>query len=106
MLRCQVEKATQALGLIHPHDRHGAVLRDRMSTAELDAALDAYRQACARAGNQVREHLRALARKLTVGLLPPTDAHTASAICLIPPLPVRLMQSLVCQCRPYEAFVR
>lgn len=67
MVPCQVEKTTQALGLIHPHDRHGAVLRDRMSSAELDAALDAYRQACARAGDQVREHLRTLARKLTVG---------------------------------------
>ena len=82
MLMCQVEKATQALGLIHPHDRHGAVLRDRMSTAELDAALDAYRQACARAGDQVREHLRALARKLTVGPLLLRDMQPASATCL------------------------
>ena len=84
MLSCQVEKTTQALSLIHPHDRHGAVLRDRMSSAELDAALDAYRQACARAGDQVREHLRALARRLMVAssLQDRGNLHAAFAICL------------------------
>ena len=84
-----MEKTTQALGLIHPHDRHGAVLRDRMSTAELDAALDAYRQACARAGDQVREHLRALARKLTVGPPPPGEGALRAASAMGPPLQAR-----------------
>ena len=62
----KVEKACQALGLAHPHDRHGALLRDRMSSAELDAALEAYRQACARASKEVQDRLRGLARHLMV----------------------------------------
>lgn len=62
----KVEGTCQALALVHPHDRHGALLRDRMSSAELDAALEAYRQACARAGEEVRDRLRALARRLMV----------------------------------------
>ena len=65
MLR-QVEKLCQALALAHPHDRHGALLKDRASSAELDAALEAYRQACARACEDVRAQLRGLARSLMV----------------------------------------
>lgn len=61
-----MEKTCQALGLAHPHDRHGALLKDRASSAELDAALDAYRQACARACEDVRDRLRGLARSLMV----------------------------------------
>ena len=62
----QVEKLSPALGLVHPHDRHGALLKDRVSSAELDAALEAYRQACARASEDVRDRLRSLARSLMV----------------------------------------
>ena len=62
----QIEKTSQKLGLAHPHDRHGAPLKDRASSAELDAALEAYRQACARACEDVRDRLRSLARSLMV----------------------------------------
>ena len=65
MLR-QVEKTCQTLGLAHPHDRHGTLLKDRISSAELDAALEAYRQACTHACKDVRDRLRGLARTLMV----------------------------------------
>lgn len=61
-----MEKAIQALGLVHPCDRNRAVLKDRMSTAELDASLETYRQACARTAEQVQAQLKALARRLMV----------------------------------------
>ena len=61
-----MEKAIQALGLVHPCDRNGAVLKDRMSTAELDASLEAYRQACAHTAELVQAQLKALARRLMV----------------------------------------
>jgi hypothetical protein len=63
---CQVEKVIQALRMVHPCDRNGAVLKDRLSSAELDASLEAYRQACAHTAEQVQAQLKALARRLMV----------------------------------------
>ena len=65
----QVERTAQALRLTHPADRHGAILKDRMSTGELDASLEAYRQACKAAGEEVRKQLQALSERLTVSFL-------------------------------------
>lgn len=63
-----VHKQAAALGLIHPRDRNGALVTDRFSTPELEAALEAYRSACAAAADHVRDQLRALAARLTVCL--------------------------------------
>lgn len=61
-----MERTAHALQLVHPADRHGAILKDRMSTGELDASLEAHRKACKAAGEEVREQLKALSERLTV----------------------------------------
>ena len=86
----QVEKLCQALTLAHPHDRHGALLKDRASSAELDAALEAYRQACARACEDVRAQLRGLARSLMVRACPLSPQAMSQKPCtLTQPLPTK-----------------
>ncbi len=62
----QVFKEAERLGLVHPRDRNGALMTDRFSTPELEAALEAYRAACAAAADRVRDQLRSLASRLTV----------------------------------------
>jgi hypothetical protein len=61
-----VAKSAASLGLTHPRDRNGAIVSDRYSTNALEAALEAYRGACARAAEEVRRQLRALSTRLLV----------------------------------------
>ena len=68
--RAQVAKQAAGLGLEHPRDRNGSLVTDRYSSPGLEAALEAYRAACARAADRVREHLRALSGRLLVRLRP------------------------------------
>ena len=62
----QASEASESLALEHPRDRNGKLVQDRWSTAELEAALDSYREACSIATKAVRMHLCALAKTVEV----------------------------------------
>ncbi|CAL8466240.1 g5776 [Coccomyxa elongata] len=75
-----VFKEAGRLGLIHPRDRNGNLVTDRFSTLELEAALEAYRAACAAAADRVRDQLRSLASRLTEALPELVCASVVSTI--------------------------
>ena len=64
--------------MVHPKSRDGKVLDDYISKAELDTALEVYRQASARASEEVCERLRGLARRLEVNIA--TNLHDRSQL--------------------------
>ncbi|BDA51431.1 probable DNA mismatch repair protein MutS at C-terminar half [Coccomyxa sp. Obi] len=78
--RSPVFKEAGRLGLIHPHNRNGELVKDRLSTPELEAAMEAYRAACAAAADRVRDQLRSLASRLTEALPELVCASVVSTI--------------------------
>ena len=62
----QASELVDTLALEHPRDRNGKVVQDRWSSAELEDALNAYREACYMASKAVRVQLCNLARDMQV----------------------------------------
>lgn len=62
----QASELLESLALEHPKDRNGKVVQDRWSTAELEVALNTYREACLIASKAVRTQLCNLAKDMQV----------------------------------------
>ncbi|KAK9832926.1 hypothetical protein WJX74_001881 [Apatococcus lobatus] len=76
----KASELSESLALEHPRDRNGKVVLDRWSTAELEGALNSYREACLTASKAVRMHLCSLAKSIKVDTQALVTASTFAVI--------------------------